>query len=308
MPPARTDHTSVLWVESESKEVMLVFGGSTKEGGGATADLWALDCSSGAPSEWQWSDWTSREGGGAGPWPPPRTSHAAAIAGSGPNARLIVVSGEDGRLGVGPAAIIADAWVLSDLGSSRVWSRIEWKGIYPLQRCRHSLVLVDDDRDDNKEALAIVYGGYDGARTLDAHHSLFCAPLPRGEASSTAVPYPVVSSVEDAKKRQQDRWVAERPVTEADLPPEDRAKAAKSTLPLAMAKALHRHAIKSVPQRDTYIDPDTGYSVFTGAYLKRRPCCGNACRHCPWGHANVPGRSAEARRQREAEAEAELEW
>ena len=62
-----------------------------------------------------------------------------------------------------------------------------------------------------------------------------------------------------------------------------------------MAKALHRHAIKCSPQRDTYIDPDTGYSVFTQAYLKRRPCCGNGCRHCPWGHVNVPKRQAAAR-------------
>lgn len=29
------------------------------------------------------------------------------------------------------------------------------------------------------------------------------------------------------------------------------------------------------------------YSVWTAHYLKQRPCCGNACRHCPWGHANV---------------------
>mgnify|MGYP001988583887 CR=1 FL=1 len=62
---------------------------------------------------------------------------------------------------------------------------------------------------------------------------------------------------------------------------------------LALAKALHRKAcgveVASSYPRNTYIDPDTGYSVFTAAYLKRRPCCGNGCRHCPWGHANVPG-------------------
>ena len=62
----------------------------------------------------------------------------------------------------------------------------------------------------------------------------------------------------------------------------ERERAERSTLPLAMAKALHRHALRATPQRDTYIDPATGYSVFTQAYLKRRPCCGNGCRHCPW--------------------------
>ena len=67
-----------------------------------------------------------------------------------------------------------------------------------------------------------------------------------------------------------------------------RAKAAASKLPLAMAKALHRFAVAQTPPRDTYIDPATGYSVFTTHYLQRRPCCGNGCRHCPHGHVNVP--------------------
>ena len=83
-------------------------------------------------------------------------------------------------------------------------------------------------------------------------------------------------------------------MTEADLPDGEVERAARSPLPLAMAKALHRYAMKAEPQRDTYIDPATGYSVFTQAYLKRRPCCGNGCRHCPWGHVNVPGRKQAA--------------
>jgi hypothetical protein len=33
-----------------------------------------------------------------------------------------------------------------------------------------------------------------------------------------------------------------------------------------------------------------GLLVFTAAYhLKRGYCCGSACRHCPFDHANVPG-------------------
>jgi hypothetical protein len=40
--------------------------------------------------------------------------------------------------------------------------------------------------------------------------------------------------------------------------------------------------------RDYYVDADGRY-VFTEAYLRARgTCCGNACRHCPYGHANVP--------------------
>lgn len=34
---------------------------------------------------------------------------------------------------------------------------------------------------------------------------------------------------------------------------------------------------------DGYTDPSTGLFVFTSEYLKRRPCCENGCRHCPYG-------------------------
>lgn len=49
---------------------------------------------------------------------------------------------------------------------------------------------------------------------------------------------------------------------------------------------LHRAAC--VRGQDTYIDPATGYTVFTEVFHKRRgKCCGNACRHCPYNHVNV---------------------
>jgi len=39
----------------------------------------------------------------------------------------------------------------------------------------------------------------------------------------------------------------------------------------------------------TYRDPDTGFHVFTSAWLKARgTCCGSRCRHCPFDHVNVP--------------------
>eukprot|EP00522_Entomoneis_paludosa_P009763 CAMPEP_0172453442 /NCGR_PEP_ID=MMETSP1065-20121228/10761_1 /TAXON_ID=265537 /ORGANISM="Amphiprora paludosa, Strain CCMP125" /LENGTH=392 /DNA_ID=CAMNT_0013205623 /DNA_START=119 /DNA_END=1297 /DNA_ORIENTATION=+ len=38
----------------------------------------------------------------------------------------------------------------------------------------------------------------------------------------------------------------------------------------------------------TYIDPSTGFTVFTELlHLKRGRCCGNRCRHCPFGWENV---------------------
>ena len=50
-----------------------------------------------------------------------------------------------------------------------------------------------------------------------------------------------------------------------------------------------RAAILSAHQRaldaaeDGYLDPDTGYFVFTAAYLADRgTCCDTGCRHCPY--------------------------
>lgn len=49
---------------------------------------------------------------------------------------------------------------------------------------------------------------------------------------------------------------------------------------------LHRAACND--GRDTYIDPVSGYQVLTSkALLKQGACCGNSCRHCPYGHINV---------------------
>ncbi|KAK7502588.1 hypothetical protein BaRGS_00006163 [Batillaria attramentaria] len=38
-----------------------------------------------------------------------------------------------------------------------------------------------------------------------------------------------------------------------------------------------------------YTDPSTGYQVMSRlAHLQRGDCCGNACRHCPYGQRNAP--------------------
>ena len=51
---------------------------------------------------------------------------------------------------------------------------------------------------------------------------------------------------------------------------------------------LHREAVKR--ELDSYVDPATSYDVFTAHHLKARDCCGSSCRHCPYGHKNVPGK------------------
>jgi hypothetical protein len=49
---------------------------------------------------------------------------------------------------------------------------------------------------------------------------------------------------------------------------------------------LHEQACAA--GQDTYVDPETGYQVFTRLYhLRRGVCCGSACRHCPYDWENV---------------------
>ena len=55
-----------------------------------------------------------------------------------------------------------------------------------------------------------------------------------------------------------------------------------------MSNIEELHLAACEASRDTYIDPATGYQVLTRkALLKQGACCGNSCRHCPYGHINV---------------------
>lgn len=52
----------------------------------------------------------------------------------------------------------------------------------------------------------------------------------------------------------------------------------------------HEEAMRDA--QSTYIDPATGFTVFSElTHLKRGKCCGNRCRHCPYGFekVKVPG-------------------
>ena len=60
---------------------------------------------------------------------------------------------------------------------------------------------------------------------------------------------------------------------------------------------LHKHAVLS--KSNTYIDPATGFTVFTEyAHLKRGKCCGNLCRHCPYGWEEVEYRNEKGQMMR----------
>jgi len=54
-------------------------------------------------------------------------------------------------------------------------------------------------------------------------------------------------------------------------------------------QALAAHAEALAKDQSRYLDPETGFVVFTELGLKQRgDCCGSACRHCPYNHKNVP--------------------
>jgi ATP-binding cassette subfamily B (MDR/TAP) protein 1 len=55
-----------------------------------------------------------------------------------------------------------------------------------------------------------------------------------------------------------------------------------------MSEIEELHKLACEAGRDTYIDPASGYQVLTSQALMRQgSCCGNSCRHCPYGHINV---------------------
>lgn len=50
---------------------------------------------------------------------------------------------------------------------------------------------------------------------------------------------------------------------------------------------LHERACRA--GEEFYVDPGTGWRVFTEVGLRRRgSCCGSGCRHCPYAHEAVP--------------------
>lgn len=52
---------------------------------------------------------------------------------------------------------------------------------------------------------------------------------------------------------------------------------------------LARHAAAITAGRPTYVDPRTGFDVFTAELLaERASCCDSGCRHCPYVGADEP--------------------
>eukprot|EP01138_Halocafeteria_seosinensis_P010700 gb/GECG01010927.1/.p1 GENE.gb/GECG01010927.1/~~gb/GECG01010927.1/.p1 ORF type:complete len:1297 (+),score=152.79 gb/GECG01010927.1/:1-3891(+) len=251
-PQPRTDHSAVIWTNAEGDKVMTVFGGSV-HGVGPTADLWTWNL---GKEEWKKFDTAG---------PAARTSHSAVAL----NDQMIIIGGTAN--GSGSTALLSDAWAIEM--DSMSWRQLQWDGA-AVQRCRHATVPLGSTK-------MFTWGGYNGRATVRENSALLVATVNDTQTGSRHKPDP------QTKKKLQERWEAEVPVRESDLPDEMLEAAGRSTVPGSSFKALHRYAVSL--KRDTYIDPATGYSVFTQHYHhKRGTCCGNGCRHCPYGHVNVP--------------------
>jgi cob(I)alamin adenosyltransferase len=71
--------------------------------------------------------------------------------------------------------------------------------------------------------------------------------------------------------------------------------ASTTTSALVDIEDLHQQALAKGLTK--YVDPPTGFTVFTELiHLKRGTCCGNQCRHCPYGWENVNNVSAASTR------------
>ena len=70
--------------------------------------------------------------------------------------------------------------------------------------------------------------------------------------------------------------LADRPLTEPHagrLSPDDPA----------FPQIIRAHTDALADGADTYVDPGSGFTVLTAAYLARRGhCCDSGCRHCPY--------------------------
>ncbi len=72
------------------------------------------------------------------------------------------------------------------------------------------------------------------------------------------------------------RLIADRPLAE---PHPDRLSPVDRAYPQIVE--AHTEALRA--GSDTYVDPRSGLTVLTAAYLARRGyCCDSGCRHCPY--------------------------
>jgi len=240
----------------------VVMGGSSASG--LLDDVWLFDVDT--------TTWRQAHCGG--PIPKARSSHAAAAIRT-----CLLVSG-----GQAKGEVLGDLHIL-DL-ATLTWRPAQWSPQGPPQLCRHGLAATGPTSmpgppdaalptagtaaEQEAGAVAWVFGGFDGTESSGQLHRIqhpLAADPVADDAAEAEVSRALPSGV---------------PLTIADL--EDAAEVEA----MPSWKQIRRlHAAALAKGLDQYIDPPSGYTCWTAHYLRRRPCCGNACRHCPYGHANV---------------------
>ena len=279
-PGARTDHAACAW----KGEGMLLHGGSSQAG--PLGDLWLLRWGE-AACHWRWEEILPH----GGSVPRPRGSHVMVAVGDA----LLILGGQ------AQGALLGDAHVL--LLRSRRWLPAP---SLPRAVCRHGAAALDCG--------VAVWGGWDGTRCVSDLLLLPSADvwaacgLRRREvlgpeegrrvraivlAAESGQPEPERSPV------RPEAWEEAAPLSLEDV---EAAAAEGKERELRALQGLQRvaparreqatwatlHRLANAAGLDQYLDPASGYTVFTATYLKRRPCCGHTCRHCPHGHVNVP--------------------
>ncbi|CAK4072264.1 unnamed protein product [Aphanomyces euteiches] len=265
-PSPRTDHSAVWW---PLRQAMVVFGGT---GNAPLNDVWLFDTTT--------ESWEELECSGM--VPSPRTSHAAVIHGN-----TMIMTG--GQSHLGGTSVLNSSFALDLV--SKTWIRLPQLN-EPL--CRHSMALLD--------GVVYAYGGYNGTNATKFFQSWAVA----SEKETCAT---IESTGASKTTSEAVSWAPTTPLTWADIEADEEFadevdeinEVEDEEQPGERYRLLHRVACERGYRQ--YVDPASGYTVFTALFLKERPCCGYRCRHCPWGHKNVPklGTSAD-------KAAAALDW
>eukprot|EP00929_Paragymnodinium_shiwhaense_P070475 TRINITY_DN35686_c0_g1_i7.p1 TRINITY_DN35686_c0_g1~~TRINITY_DN35686_c0_g1_i7.p1 ORF type:complete len:1087 (-),score=152.60 TRINITY_DN35686_c0_g1_i7:56-3316(-) len=262
-PEARRDHVAVSWKGTG----MVIHGGSSRQGD--LSDTWLLHWQ-GALSTWRWECWPCTEAAAV-----TRSKHAGVMV-----AETLIIAG--GQSNSSPTASVH----MLDLKTA------EWTELPSLPRAflhRPSLVVLT-----NGIAIAGRHREDEDQLYMLPHHILWQSRRSKGcelrELTQDDSGY---------KKSKVVVWQNSEPISLQDIRDiaaggDEKASQALSSIeklpedkkPQARWAMLHRMANRL--GREQYLDPATGYMVFTATYLRKRPCCGNGCRHCPYGHVNVP--------------------
>lgn len=307
-PPKRADHSGVMWRYCDCghwKDILVVFGGSCSEG--LLNDVWLFDVDT--------DTWRQAHCGGK--LPCPRSSHAAVLIGGS-----MLVSGGRTADALADDLVMLDLTTLmwtvvppqsppmqplcrhsmaatgtvrmtgppdnaADAAAHDIWStpssdaataEFDVVSVQNTSAAAGGRVALENGGSQpsveetiaSKEPAVWVFGGFDGEST-------------RGELLRLQLPVALTDNGDAAAKDGQGpSKQAQAPLQISDLEDADAVMAMPAWKQI---RRLHTTAVAA--EMEQYIDPPSGYSCWTAHYLKQRPCCGNACRHCPYGHKNV---------------------